>query len=355
MRILVLNYEYPPIGGGGGVSAHALARQWATRHSVDCVTSAYGDLPRRECMDGVDVFRVRTVRRASPRVASFPSMAGYLATGLAEVVDLGRRRRYDVINTHFAIPTGPLGLMASKLLRLPNVLSIHGGDIYDPSKRLSPHRVGPLRWAVGRILDAADRVVAQSSDTADRACRYYEWRAAGRLGIVPLPYSPPQLVAGLPGREVLRQQLGLHSDRTYMVSVGRLVPRKRLDAILRAVPALPAAYCAIIVGSGPELEGLKSLADSLGVRDRTIFAGYVNETKKYALLKASDVFVLSSDHEGFGICLQEAMAVGLPIVASSTGGQTDLLVDGRNAVMLPTNSPEAIASAAASVGVVTPV
>jgi len=74
-------------------------------------------------------------------------------------------------------------------------------------------------------------------------------------------------------------------------------------------------------------------------------AGYVSERDKYRYLAAADVFVLSSHHEGFGIALQEAMHAGLPIVATSCGGQTDLLEQGVNALLVESNEPEVLADA----------
>src|SRR5690606_31957691 len=101
---------------------------------------------------GVDVVRVPTYGRTSRATSSFLSMAMYNVTGALHVL---RHRRAlgenDVLNCHFSIPTGPLAWFAGKLLGTPNVLTIIGGDIYDPSKRTSPHRSRLLR-AVNRWL-----------------------------------------------------------------------------------------------------------------------------------------------------------------------------------------------------------
>src|SRR5688572_11302514 len=145
MKILFCNYEYPPLGGGGGVVMAALARQLALRHEVTVLTSRAGGLPPDNFEGGVRVVRVPVFFRRELAVANFPSMFAYLPTGLARGLQLGGRRAFDVVNTHFVVPTGPLGQVLAKWYGVPNVLSVHGGDLFDPSKRSSPHLHAPLR------------------------------------------------------------------------------------------------------------------------------------------------------------------------------------------------------------------
>src|SRR5690606_9318654 len=146
----------PPLGGGGGVVMAALARQLAKRHEVTVLTSRAQKLPSDSTEADVRILRVPVWFRRQRAVASFASMLAYLPSALIRGSSLLRRRPFDVINTHFVVPTGPVGHCLSRLYGVPNVLSVHGGDLYDPSKRLSPHRHAPLRSLVRSLLSRAD-------------------------------------------------------------------------------------------------------------------------------------------------------------------------------------------------------
>jgi glycosyltransferase involved in cell wall biosynthesis len=345
VRILLLNYEFPPVGGGGGVATLALARQWARDHEVDCVTSRVGRLPVREVVEGIRVFRVPVMGRAGMDAAPMLSLLCYPVSGLIAAQRLTRRRRYDVINSHFAVPTGPLGMALSAAWRIPHVVSIHGGDIYDPSKRFSPHRWWLLRRAVRSVLKMADAVVAQSTDTAARAAEFCGDDLGPAMKVIPLPFDPPVALLDAAARQQARAGLGLEQDAFYLVSVGRLVRRKAYDRLILALEHLPDSVRLVIVGGGPLANELRSLAAAHGLAERVRLAGRISERDKYRYLKASDLYVLSSWHEGFGIVLQEAMAAGLPIVSTSHGGQTDVLKAGVNALLVENNEPQILARA----------
>ncbi|MET0253275.1 MAG: glycosyltransferase family 4 protein, partial [Terrimicrobiaceae bacterium] len=121
MKILVLCYEYPPIGGGGGRIAAQVASGLARRgHAVRVLTGGMRHLPRREVRDLVEVVRPFSFRRRED-TCTVPEMALYLATGLLPVLRESRKWRPDVVHAHFAVPTGPLALATKLLTGVPYV------------------------------------------------------------------------------------------------------------------------------------------------------------------------------------------------------------------------------------------
>jgi glycosyltransferase involved in cell wall biosynthesis len=304
------------------------------------VTSGARGLPSREVRDGVEIRRVPVFGRGDRSVASLRSMLTYppgawlAATGLD--VD-----NFDVINAHFAVPTGPGSLPIARLHGVPHVLSIHGGDIFDPSKRLSPHRWSVLRGVVALVMEASAAVVAQSENTRTNAYRFYDYR--GPIDVIPLGLRFPE------PPDVTREALDLPDDAFVLVTVGRLIERKGLDRLLRAVAGLrPRRFHLVVVGSGPQLEALRGLAAELGIADSVAFTGWVSEEQKWRLLRASDAYVSTSLHEGFGLVFIEGMAMGLPVVAPDHGGQVDFLVDGVTGYVTPAGVDEATTAAIAA-------
>jgi glycosyltransferase involved in cell wall biosynthesis len=332
MNILFCNYEYPPLGGGGGVVMAALARGLARRHSVTVLTSRALGLAAEDWDGGVRVVRAPVFFRKEKAVANVPSMLAYLPMGALAAGRL-RRERFDVINTHFAVPTGPLGDWLSRRWAIPNVLSVHGGDLYDPSKRLSPHRIGVLRAPIRRLLLRADALVGQSRNTLHNVAQIYGVRRDSEL--IPLGIDrPPQL-------ERRRAELGLPEDAFVMATVGRVVARKATPQLVRALKAAdrPRAHL-LVVGDGPDAANVRAEAQGLGIADRVHLLGQVSEEQKYRALAAADVFVSATQHEGFGLVFLEAMAYGLPVVCYDHGGQTDFLVEGETGSVVPLNDLE---------------
>src|SRR5262245_2497993 len=329
MRILFCNYEYPPLGGGGGVVMAALARQLARRHEVTVLTSRAGDLAAQANDQGVRDVRVRVLFRRQLAVAYFQSMLAYLPSGFSR--GLSWRGQFDVINTHFVVPTGPLGHALARWLHLPNVLSVHGGDLFDPSKRSSPHRHASLRAAVRWMLAAADDVIGQSQDTVRHVNDLYGVHRD--VGLIPLGIERPP-----PHATASRATFGLPHDAFVMVTIGRLVARKATTQLVDvlAASAIPNAHL-LIIGDGPDVGAIRQRAADLGVAERVHLPGQVTEADKYAALGIADAFVSTSQHEGFGLVFLEAMACGLPVICYDRGGQTDFLASGETGFVVRLN------------------
>ena len=334
-RILLLNYECPPLGGGGGVAALQIAEGFIENgYEVDYLTMTFSDLPKFEVMNGVNVYRVWVPGRTEMPTASLLCQILFPLFAFPKALRLVQKNSYEFINTHFAVPTGPLGIWISKLFKLPNILSIHGGDIYDPTKKTSPHRFWPVKKVVQWVINSSDRIVAQSSNTKENALKFYT--PEKDIEVIPLPYERKKFAPKT------RKELGLDPKQKYTVSVGRLVKRKGFDDLIKAIALIDDKNVhSLIIGDGPELKNLQNLAQDLNISDKIHFLGFVSTEAKFQYMKVADLYVLSSKHEGFGIVLQEAMQVGLPIVATDHGGQVDLL-DKNNGMLVPVGNTEVL-------------
>lgn len=317
MRILTLCYEFPPIGGGGSRVVSGLASELVRAgHGVDLVTMRFRNQPRFQVVGGVRVFRADCIRR-SPSICSPAEMATYLARALPLAAGLVRRNRYDLVHAHFVFADGVLAWALKVLTGLPYVLTAHGSDVpgFNPDRFALAHRL--LRPAWHRVVAGAEAVVAPSENLAGLIRRV---RPAARPVIIPNGIDPGMLRADRPRR------------RRILV-VARLFERKGVQYVLHALAGLRHDHEVHVVGTGPYLPALVTLARDLSVEVQ--FHGWVDPASDQlaALYETADIFVLPSDVENFPMVLLEAMAAGLAIITTrGTGcdevvGDTGVLVD----------------------------
>lgn len=323
MKILVINHEYPPVGGGGGVFCRDLCEEWVRMgHQVEVVTSRALGQKAREKIGGVELCRVWAGWRRDYSHANIAHLLLFQIAALLTGLRLVLKNRYDLMNTHFAVPGGPIGMVLQRICHCPNILTLHGADIYDPTRKMSGHRWWITRQIIKMVIDRADYTVASTKEIQGKVKTYY--KTSRSIKVIPLGFLPSRFL--LRPRSVYQE-----TGPLKIVTIGRLVRRKNIPLILTAVKDLGSKVILTVVGDGPEKKFLLGLARKLGLRNRVKFAGFLDERKKIAELKKADLFVSASLHEGFGLVFLEAMQAGLPIVASDAGGQTYFLHDGRHA------------------------
>jgi glycosyltransferase involved in cell wall biosynthesis len=248
---------------------------------------------------------------------------------------LMRKEKVDVINSHWLLPSGLVGVICKGAFGTPHVAVVHGSDV-NVSKRS-----GILRWICSRILGASDAVTVNSSYIKNTVLSI-----GGRITdkVSHIPMGVDGLVFAPKAAGGIKERYGAE----HMVfSVGRLIDWKGMKYLIMAmrevVDQVPGAKL-VIGGSGPEKESLESMARELGLQGSVIFPGYIDPSDLSEYYSAADVFVLPSidlngQTEALGVVLIEAMASGTPVIGSNVGGIPDIIRDGYNGFLVPEKAP----------------
>lgn len=312
MRILMLNHEFPPIGGGGGRATYEIGQELTkTGHDVTVVTTRYGDVPPFEINKALQVHRVFSYRNGLQANNIPATLAGFLPLAARLSRRLHERRPFDVAHAFFTIPAGLVGLWLKTYSKLPLVISLRGSDVphHNPFELNLPVRI--LSPIIARIWKKSDRVVALSDGlrrTAMRTDPSIHIRTVYN-GVDVRRFQPATIARG--------------SKVPQLVSVARLVRCKGIQDLLIALARLHdlgLRFNLRIVGEGPYRPELERLTAQLGLNDRVIFQGFVTHEDLPAIYQRADVFVLPSHTESFGQAFAEAMASGLPIIGTTAGG-----------------------------------
>lgn len=320
--------EFPPLGGGTGVVNLHLLEEMALRPdvTVDLVTSSR-TRTRYETeafADRITLYKVpvdnRNIHHATNR-----ELLRYSWRGLRLARQLASAHHYDVSFAFAGVPAGAISYLLRLTHGLPYILSLQGPDV--PGFEARYHYLYPvLTPLITRIWRQAGAVTAISAEQVALA-----HRTMPDLPLVTIPNGVDTKsfvpAAGTPGRPFT------------MMCVARLIERKgqhhllQAFARLRAISAEPMAL--VLVGTGDAEPQLRKLAVDLRVAEAVTFKGFVPREHMPRVYHEADVFVLPSQHEGMSIALLEAMASGLPVIVTDTGGTAELVTQGANGEIVP--------------------
>lgn len=334
MRILFINYELPPIGAGAGNATANIARHLAACGvDVHVLTARFGGLPAQEMRDGYTIHRVPAIRQRPDR-CSPAEMLSFTLGGLAPALAIARRWRPDVICPFFGMPSGPIALLLRQVLGVPYVVSLRGGDVpgFMGDERAWLHQLAlPI---IRTVWQGSSGLLANSPGLADLARK--TWPEA------PITVIPNGADTSLFNRPTDRVR---PAAPLRLLCVGRLAKQKCFHSAIDGLAKSRSSAVLRFVGDGPERPALGQQAASLGLAQRVEFAGWVERSDLPSHYHWADALVLPSFAEGMANVVLEALASGLPVIASDVYGNRDLVTSGRNGLLVQPADADAIAVA----------
>jgi len=318
MRILMLNNEFPPLGGGTGTVNRALLERFAgvAELEIDLVTSALGRQAETESFaERIQIIKV-PVQNQNIHHSSNRELLTYAARALPMALGLQRQHRYDVCMAWSAVPAGGVALALHRLSGLPYVVRVSGPDIPGFERRYGA--IYPMLTPVIRsVWRAAAVVVAKCADEAELIAK-----TDSKIGVTLIPNGVD--LAAFP------QTMISTNGPLRLLCVARLIERKGQHHLIAAVRRLVDIGIDVtldLVGTGDAQATCEALAQELDIAERVRFCGYIPREQIAERYAQADVFVLPSFNEGMSVATLEAMAAGLPTVVTRTGGTAELVAD----------------------------
>jgi glycosyltransferase involved in cell wall biosynthesis len=333
MKILMLNHEFPPVGGGASPVTFELCKQLVRMgHLVDVVTMHYGKLPRLETVEGINIYRTAAIRKR-PNISFTHELATYAPGALGKTLLLAREKKYDIIHCHFIVPGGPLAWLVSRLTAIPFLITCHGTDVpqHNPDRFVTVHKLILPAW---RLLARSSPVLISPSESLRQL-----------------------ILQNCPGANVKIIPNGIYVDQfkpkrktKSILMCSRIFAFKGFQYAIQAVKDTKLDWQVNVVGEGPYLPELKRIAQ--GSKTPVKFWGWLDKSdpKFYELFSRSSIFVFPSEAENFPSVLLEAMAAKMAIITSTAGGcpevvgEAGLLVPPRDAAAISKNLRKLTAS-----------
>lgn len=321
MRILFINYEFPPLGGGAGVAMQYLLKGLAESEgfAADLVTSSVDRHRVDALFSNLRIHYLDIGKRGSFHYQSNRDLLVYSAKAYLYAKRLVRKERYDLVHAFFGIPCG----VVAARLGLPYIVSLRGSDVPFYNKRFETLDRLLFQRMSRRLWKNAAAVVANSEGLKALA---QETSPSRRIEIIP---------NGVDVDLFFPPETKVEREKKILISTGRLIERKGYHFLIEALEGLD-GFELRLVGDGNRRGGLEALAKAKGVE--VAFLGKREREELPAILRNADIFVLPSQNEGMSNSLLEAVASGLPVIVTDVGGSAEI-VKGNGYVVEKASAP----------------
>lgn len=337
MKILVINYEFPPLGSGAANATWHICRGFA-RLGIRTllVTSAWPGLPSHERELGCDILRIPVIRSMPDRAAPHEALSFALSSMFA-AASAARSFRPDCSLALFAFPGGPGAWAVKQATGAPYVVSLRNADVPRPELRQNKLLSAISGIVMRGVCRRADEIVAVSGGLARAASAHLPGRDIRVIpnGVDAELFHPSTIERRSP------------DDPFTILYAGRLRAFKGVrDLILsfsEAQRRCKQRLCLNIVGDGPARSELESLADELGLARDIAFYGRAPRRAMPTIYRSADIFAFPSHAEGMPNAVLEALASGLPVIAADAEGSAELVADGENGFLVKRGDVKALA------------
>ncbi len=310
MHILLLNYEFPPLGGGAAPVTKELAIELGKKgHTFDLITMGFKGLPSEEKIGPIHVYRV-PCRRAKKELSTTIEMLSFIHPAIRKATQLIKEKKYDLIHTHFIIPTGIIAWRLSKKHNIPYIISTHGSDIpgYNPDRFQIIHKIILPLWK--KIIERSRGVITPSESLRQLILRSWK-KNPEHIKTIPWGIKTPTLPTT--------------KKENIILFAGRLFERKGAHYLLKAIQNTNIhGYKVVIVGDGPMRQELEDLAQG---DSRVEFKGWIPREELWKLYARSKIFVFPSIQESFGMVIGESMAAGMTVITSNISAMPEVVGD----------------------------
>lgn len=325
MRLLLINNEFPPIGGGGStVTKYAIKHLVDAGHDVTLITSRYKDLPHREVLDGATIIRIPAIRRYKDFAATW-ELVIFGLSGFFYTAWFVTRHPVDLIQAYFAVPAGWVAWLISYTHRIPYGVYFGGSDI----PNANPSRYQKIYPFITPLLKRIWRRAKFRTVCSQELVRL----AMAQDTTVPFTYIPNGVDTAR-FTPITRPA----NPKVKLLFIGRLIPRKGFQRVIRALPEIRqlarVPFEIEVVGTGAYQRELDELASKLGVSELISYVGTIPYDQLEKAYQYADIFILTSLSEGMPSVILEAMGCGLPVVASNVGGNNEIVHEGENGYLI---------------------
>jgi glycogen(starch) synthase len=345
MRVLLISWEYPPvIEGGLGRHVRKLSES-LVRDGVEVhvLTRGGGRLPAEADQHGVLVHRVREPQFPRDPSAFVRWVDAMNADMHALAVDLCERFEFDLVHSHDWLVAGAAGLAARQIER-PWLVTVHATEFGRHQGWVQNHPQSHIHAAERAMVRRADHVITCSRYMRVHVANVFGVRPA-KITAIPNGIDPRDLEPVAADLDALRAKYADPGDLLVLL-VGRLVYEKGFHLALDALAPLvrrPGGVRFVIAGTGTAEAELKRQARRLGLSEHGVFLGWVGDDMLHSLYRVSDLCIVPSIYEPFGLVALEAMASGCLCVVADTGGLREVVpVDGTVGLRFPCRDATAL-------------